>query len=138
MGPDHGIGDPAHQRGVALRVDALAAYDVADLGVELLDEAVVAVGESRGHRPPSREWLQEVYTPEPGELETADSEGLWISMRGALIAGQDSRGRRLFSEPTLRRRHQRGPGPCPTGRLGATGGGGPNPGVRLVPTGHPQ
>ena len=41
---DHALGDPAHQRRVALRVDALAAYQLAHLLVEPLDQLVVRVG----------------------------------------------------------------------------------------------
>ena len=40
---DHALGDPADERGVALRVDALAAHVLADLLVELLDELLVSV-----------------------------------------------------------------------------------------------
>ncbi len=41
---DDDLGDPAYEPGVALRVDALAAYVVAHLRVEALDERAVRVG----------------------------------------------------------------------------------------------
>ena len=48
----HAFGDPSHEAGVALRVDAVTAYVVADPRVEALDERRVRVGDRHaGPRP---------------------------------------------------------------------------------------
>ncbi|MGB0100870.1 MAG: hypothetical protein WBP61_11385 [Nocardioides sp.] len=44
------LGDPANDTGVALRVDRLAAYELANVLVELLDELVVCMGTANGAR----------------------------------------------------------------------------------------
>ena len=44
VGPHDALGDPADQHVVPLRVDGLVPDDLADAGVELLDEVGVGVG----------------------------------------------------------------------------------------------
>ena len=46
---DHGLGDPAYDGRVALRVDALAAHHLAHVRVELLDQLPVTIDGRRRH-----------------------------------------------------------------------------------------
>ena len=50
---DDALGDPPHQRRVALRVDPLAAHQVAHTLVERLDQLRVSVGHRHGSPVPS-------------------------------------------------------------------------------------